>query len=79
LEKLGVVSEVRGNLLRIQGGKPLRGAKVQALDLRAGVALTLAGLVAEGETVIDDAWQIERGYDNFVDKLRSLGGDINRS
>ncbi|WP_045217633.1 hypothetical protein [Desulfonatronovibrio magnus] len=68
---------MKDNLLRIQGnGGKLQGAKVKALDLRAGAALALCGMVADGETVIEDAWQIERGYDGFVEKVRSLGGDV---
>lgn len=76
LAKMGVNCKVEGNLLQINGGTPLRGANVKALDLRAGVALTLAGLVAEGKTEVSDAWQVERGYDNFVNKLKSVGGRI---
>jgi UDP-N-acetylglucosamine 1-carboxyvinyltransferase len=73
---MGVDCKVEGNLLQINGGASLRGTNVTALDLRAGVALTLAGLVAEGETEVSDAWQVERGYDNFVNKLKSVGGRI---
>ena len=76
LAKMGVDCKVEGNLLQINGGASLRGTNVTALDLRAGVALTLAGLVAEGETEVLDAWQVERGYDNFVNKLTSVGGRI---
>ena len=76
LGKMGMRFEREGNILRIDGGNPLHGASVQALDLRAGVALTLAGLIAEGTTNIADAWQVERGYDNFVKKLQSVGGNI---
>lgn len=76
LAKMGLQHEVADNLLRIHGGTKLNGCSVTALDLRAGIALVLAGLVAEGETVIKDAWQIERGYDRFVYKLRTLGGVI---
>ncbi|GAA0740606.1 UDP-N-acetylglucosamine 1-carboxyvinyltransferase [Ideonella azotifigens] len=73
---MGVDTRVEGNLLRIKGGNQLRGAEVTARDLRAGIALTLAGLVAEGETVIRDAWQVERGYDRFIDKMQALGGQV---
>ena len=79
LAKMGVASAVDGMMLRIFGGKPLQGATVRALDLRAGIALTLAGLVATGETILTDAWQVERGYDRFVEKLHSLGGNIARN
>ncbi len=74
LSKMGLRHEVTGNLLKIYGGSTLHGAEVTALDLRAGVALALAGLIAEGETVIHDAWQISRGYDRFAEKATALGG-----
>jgi UDP-N-acetylglucosamine 1-carboxyvinyltransferase len=74
--RMGVSVTVQDNMLRLRRNGPLRGAEVRALDLRAGVALTLLGLAAEGETVVTDAWQIERGYSRFVDKLRGLGGNI---
>jgi len=76
LARLGVRRQTEGNLLRILGGAPLRGAEVRALDLRAGIALCLAGLMADGVTVVRDAWQVERGYSNFAPKLRRLGGRI---
>lgn len=74
MAKMGVKHEVRGDMLVIHGsGGQLHGAEVKALDLRAGAALALCGLMAEGETVITDAWQIARGYVNFAEKLTSLG------
>ncbi|TCU33843.1 UDP-N-acetylglucosamine 1-carboxyvinyltransferase [Rhizobium azibense] len=73
---MGLDYSIEDNLLRIRGGTKLRGAEVTARDLRAGIALTLAGLVADGETVVHDAWQIERGYDRFIEKVTSLGGDV---
>jgi UDP-N-acetylglucosamine 1-carboxyvinyltransferase len=77
MAKMDLAFETDGNLLKIYGkGKKLRGATVKALDLRAGAALALCGLVAEGKTIIEDAWQIGRGYNNFVQKLKSLGGVI---
>lgn len=76
LARLGVRHRVEGNVLRIAGGVALTGAEVRALDLRAGISLCLAGLIAEGETIVRDAWQVERGYSNFVPKLRALGGRI---
>lgn len=76
LAKMGLQYSINGNILEIIGGNPLDGAQVRALDLRAGIALTLAGLIAKGETRISDAWQIERGYDNFIEKLISLGGNV---
>ncbi|MBE7175511.1 MAG: UDP-N-acetylglucosamine 1-carboxyvinyltransferase [Mucilaginibacter polytrichastri] len=76
LAKMGMDYSVEGDLITIKGGKPLHGAEVRALDLRAGIALLLAGLNADGETIISDAWQISRGYENIVDKLTALGGTI---
>lgn len=75
LAKMGMDYKIEGDLLKIQGGKPLSGAKVKALDLRAGIALLLAGMTAEGETEIENAWQIGRGYENLKDKLKRLGVD----
>lgn len=72
LAKMGVEYSINGDLLKIHGGKFLQGAPVKAIDLRAGMALLLAGLVAEGETIIEDAWQIERGYENLSVKLKQL-------
>jgi len=77
MARMGLKYSSQDNLLRIQGnGGKLIGAKVKALDLRAGATLTLCGLVAEGETIVEDAWQIERGYDDFVEKLKALDGNI---
>ena len=60
----------------IPGGKKLRGAKVRATDLRAGAAMVLAGLVATGTTEVSEIYHIERGYENFVGKFKSIGADI---
>lgn len=76
LGKLGVTFEEKENLLRINGGKPLQGATVRALDLRAGAALMLAGMVADGETFIQDVWQIQRGYSEIVTKLTGLSANF---
>lgn len=77
MEKMGVKYLEDGDMLRIYGkGGGLYGAEVRALDLRAGAALTLCGLVAEGETVIHDAWQISRGYVNFAKKLNNMGANV---
>jgi UDP-N-acetylglucosamine 1-carboxyvinyltransferase len=73
MAKMGLSYKIDGNLLKIQGnGGKLKGATVKAVDLRAGAALALCGLIAEGETVIEDAWQIHRGYNNFEEKLQKL-------
>jgi len=77
MSKMGLNYEVRGDMLVLQGkGGRLQGSEVCALDLRAGASLALCGLIAEGETRINDAWQISRGYVDFIGKLRSLGGNV---
>ena len=72
LKKMGVKGKVVGDFLHIDGGSPLMGCDVVATDLRAGIALVLAGLIAEGETRIHDAWQIDRGYEHLDRKLSQL-------
>ncbi len=62
----------------IEGNAELIGSKVKATDLRAGAAVVLAGLVAEGETEVSEIYHIERGYEKFVEKLRSLGANIEK-
>lgn len=75
--RMGMQHQIRGEMLCIQGaGGRLYGTDVHALDLRAGAALAICGLAAEGETVIHDAWQILRGYDGFVEKALSLGANM---
>jgi len=74
--KLGIASVVSNGTARITGSPNITGAEVRALDLRTGAALALLGLVASGETRITEAWQIERGYDAFINKLRGLGGRV---
>jgi len=76
LNKMGLNSKVEDNLLIINGGTQLVGAEVTALDLRAGISLALAGLMAEGETIINDAWQVTRGYDCFIEKLNNMGASV---
>jgi UDP-N-acetylglucosamine 1-carboxyvinyltransferase len=72
LAKMGMRYTVNGEMLVINGGSPLKGTTVKALDLRAGIALLLAGLTADGETIIENAWQIERGYEDLDQKLKLL-------
>jgi len=76
LARMGAVAKVEGNTAIITGVERLTGARVNALDLRAGAALVIAGLAAEGITTIDDIKYIQRGYEKFDEKLRSLGGEI---
>lgn len=75
--KLGVQYKVDGDLLVIEGNeKPLIGNHVRATDLRAGISLLLAGLTADGETTIENAWQINRGYEDLHFKLNTLGVNL---
>lgn len=76
LAKMGMKYKVEGDMLVIDGGSPLKGAKVTALDLRAGIALLLAGFTAEGETEIENSWQIHRGYEKLFEKIKELGISI---
>jgi UDP-N-acetylglucosamine 1-carboxyvinyltransferase len=76
LAKMGMSYQVEGDLLVINGGNRLHGATVNALDLRAGIALLLAGLTAEGDTFIENSWQIHRGYENLERKLKGLNINI---
>ena len=64
--------------LELQALEKLVGAEVNATDLRAGAALVLAGLVAEGTTTIGNIYHIDRGYNDFVGKMKSLGANIER-
>lgn len=72
LKKLGVDSKVVGDMLLINGGNPIKGGHVKALDLRAGIALMLAGMTSDEEVIIEDEWQIYRGYENLEEKLKGL-------
>lgn len=76
LVKMGASSKVEGNIAVIEGVEKFTGAEVNALDLRAGAALVMAGLSAEGFTIVDDIHYIQRGYENFPEKLRGLGAKI---
>jgi UDP-N-acetylglucosamine 1-carboxyvinyltransferase len=77
LKRMGADIHLEGQSAIIKGVKKLSGCPVRASDLRAGAALVLAGLAAEGETLIDDVERfIERGYENLIGKLNSLGGDL---
>ena len=72
MSKMGIISETSDNKLIINGGYPIKGAEVTAIDLRAGAALILLSLVADSETIINDFWMIERGYDNIFNALKSI-------
>lgn len=76
MNRMGANIRIEGHSAVVQGVETLTGAQVKATDLRAGAALILAGLVAEGETEIDEIYHIHRGYVNIEGKLRSLGAKI---
>ena len=76
LRKMGAEIQVDGKIAVIEGVGMLTGAPVAACDLRAGAAMVIAGLCAEGTTVVEDVEFIERGYQDIVGKLRGLGADI---
>ncbi|NPB06715.1 MAG: UDP-N-acetylglucosamine 1-carboxyvinyltransferase [Aquificae bacterium] len=78
LNRLGARITVRGNAAFIEGVKQLWGAEVFSTDLRASAALVLAGLVARGVTVVRDVYHLDRGYEKFEEKLRSLGARVER-
>lgn len=78
LARMGANIKVEGNSATIEGVEKFSGARVSAPDLRAGAALCIAGLAAEGITIVDDIVYIQRGYERFEEKLRSLGGVIER-
>jgi len=79
LRKIGVDIANYGNSAIVKGGNHLKGDKVKALDLRCGAALLLASLRADGITVIDDAYQIGRGYEEIAAKMNGLGADIEQT
>ena len=78
LQRLGADIELHGNTAVIQGVERLHAAPLMATDLRASASLVLAGLVSEGETIIDRIYHIDRGYENLEEKLGQLGARIRR-
>jgi len=76
LRRMGANITINGNTAIIKGVKKLTGAIVEAKDLRAGAALIVAALAAEGETVVEGAYHVERGYEDIVGNLRALGAKI---
>jgi UDP-N-acetylglucosamine 1-carboxyvinyltransferase len=78
LVRLGARIEVEGHTAWVHGVQGLSGATVMATDLRASASLVIAGLVAEGETVVDRIYHLDRGYDQMEAKLRGIGADIER-
>jgi UDP-N-acetylglucosamine 1-carboxyvinyltransferase len=78
LNRMGADVHTDGQHVVIRGVTDLSGCEVDGCDIRAAAALTIAGLSADGETIVRDAEHIDRGYDGFVDTLQSLGADIDR-
>lgn len=75
--RMGADIRTEGRMAVVEGGRPLSGAVVEATDLRAGAALMLAGLIAQGETtLLDEPGHICRGYEGLDEKLRALGADV---
>ena len=78
LARMGANVKIEGNTAIIEGVEKLSGARVGAPDLRAGAALVIAGLATDGITIVDDIIYIQRGYERFEEKLRELGGVVER-
>jgi UDP-N-acetylglucosamine 1-carboxyvinyltransferase len=78
LLRMGAKIDVHGGTATVTGVKNLRGARVMATDLRASVSLILAGLAAEGETLVSRVYHLDRGYERVEEKLRALGAQIER-
>lgn len=76
LKRMDAAIEVEGNTATFAGSTVFKPARVRAVDLRAGAAMIIAGLVAKGQTEIDDFFYVERGYDNIIEKLRGVGANI---
>ncbi len=78
MQRMGASIQIEGNTAIVTGATTLVGARVQASDLRASASLVLAGLAAQGETIIDRVYHIDRGYEKIESKLCALGADIER-
>jgi len=79
LVRLGALITTEGHHALIRGVSKLNGTSVNATDIRAAAALSLAGLVAEGETIISGLEHLDRGYDDFVGRIKSLGATVERT
>jgi UDP-N-acetylglucosamine 1-carboxyvinyltransferase len=75
---MGADIRIEGDTAIVQGVESLKGAPVMATDLRASVSLVLAGLAAEGETVVNRVYHLDRGFDRLEEKLSRVGADIER-
>ena len=78
LNRMGADISIDGHTAIVRGPRPLGGAKVMATDLRASASLVLAALAAEGETVIDRLYHLDRGYESLVEKLGGAGANVER-
>ena len=78
LSRMGAAITVDGNIANIMGVSGLKGAPVMATDLRASMSLVLAGLAAQGETVVNRLYHLDRGYEGLEDKLIGVGANIKR-
>src|SRR5262249_26143815 len=78
MKRMGANISIEGHTATVRGPAALSGTVVQASDLRASAGLVLAGLVASGETIIDRVYHIDRGYEGIVEKLRTVGAEIER-
>jgi UDP-N-acetylglucosamine 1-carboxyvinyltransferase len=78
LRRMGARIEVEGNHARVEGASPISGARVMATDLRASACLVLAGLIAEGETLVERIYHLDRGYAAMELKLQDLGAQVER-
>ena len=78
LQRMGANIKIDGRTAIVEGVPKLTGCQVKATDLRAGAAMILSGLIAEGETKISDIYHIDRGYVDIEKKFRNIGADIYR-
>ncbi len=78
LRRMGADIKIEGSRALVHGPTPLEGARVMATDLRASACLVLAGLAAEGETVVDRIYHLDRGYEKMESKLQKLGAHVER-
>ena len=78
LKRLGAKIRIEGKTACIEGVDSLRGTQVTATDLRAAAALIIAGICAEGETIISGIEHVDRGYEKIAERFKSLGADIQR-
>lgn len=76
VDRIGNASELLATSAEVHGPSRLRGARVAAIDIRAAICMVLAGLVADGETELEEVYHVDRGYENFVEKLTNIGGDV---